>query len=148
MAKKEIKEGEKPKSNAGRKKAVIDWNIVDDLLMAGCDGTEIAAHLVIAPLTLYRHCEEIYKVNFDVYKQEKKAAGDAILKAIQYQVAIQDKDKTMLVWLGKQRLGQTDKKQTEISGPNGTAIQTETKYDLKNLSIEELELLKKLKSGE
>jgi hypothetical protein len=100
-------------SKAGRKPATIDWKLVDNLLKAGCAGTEIAAHIGVHPDTLYNHCKADHKTDFSAYSQEKKAAGDAILKVTQYQVAINDKDKTMLVWLGKQRLGQTDKREID-----------------------------------
>jgi len=46
-------------------------------------------------------------VGFTQYKQEKLAKGDSLLKAVQYKIAVKG-DKTMLVWLGKQRLKQSE----------------------------------------
>ena len=91
-----------------RPKVDIDWKRVNELLEADCEGTEIAAHLGIVPETLYRRCEADNKISFSKYLQEKKASGNSILKEKQFTIA-KDGDKTMLIWLGKQRLGQSEK---------------------------------------
>jgi hypothetical protein len=86
----------------------IDWELVDRLLEAGCLGTEIAANFDMHPSTFYERVTEQYKMSFTQYSSEKKSKGDSILRAVQYQVAVKDKDKTMLIWLGKQRIGQKE----------------------------------------
>lgn len=97
----------------GRPKSKIDWNKVDNYLKAHCTGTEVAAVLGVCPDTLYRACESKFKVTFAVYSQQKKENGNAILRAKQFQSAIEG-DKTMQIWLGKQHLGQREKQSTEI----------------------------------
>jgi len=99
-----------------RPKAVIDWNKVDKYLQAQCDGVGIAGLLGIDVQTLYRRCNEDNKVGFAEYSAIKKAEGVELLKAKQYQVAMEG-DKTMLVWLGKQYAGQSDKSENRITGP-------------------------------
>ena len=101
---------------AGRPKSVIDWAEVDNLLKAQCTGTEIAGHLGIHPNTLYQACEELYKCNFSEYSQQKKESGKAMLRAMQFQTAMEG-DKSLLIWLGKQLLDQSDKK--ELTGKGG-----------------------------
>jgi len=96
-----------------RPKTDIDWKTVDKLLEADCEGTEIAAYLGIVPNTLYRRCETDHKVIFSKYLQEKKAKGNSLLKVKQFDKAMSG-DRTMLVWLGKQRLSQSDKTQQSI----------------------------------
>jgi len=91
-----------------RPKANIDWKIVDSLLEASCEGTEIAAYLGIDNDTLYKRCKLDNKMGFSEYLQQKKAKGDTLLKTKQFKVAM-DGDKAMLIWLGKQRLNQRDK---------------------------------------
>lgn len=91
-----------------RPKANIDWNKVDRMLEAGCDGTEVAATIGIHPDTLYRACERENKIGFADYLATKRASGDRLLKVKQFEIAMTG-DKTMLVWLGKQRLGQSEK---------------------------------------
>ena len=58
----------------------------------------------IADETLRRHYGELI--------QKKRAEGKAKLGAAQYKAALAG-DHTMLIWLGKQRLEQTDKAQIE-----------------------------------
>ena len=91
-----------------RPKIDIDWERVDELLEADCEGTEIAAHLGIVPDTLYKRCQEDNKLRFSDYLQQKKASGNSILKEAQFKLA-KEGDKVMLIWLGKQRLGQAEK---------------------------------------
>jgi len=111
----------------GRPKANIDWNKVDDFLQAQCDGVGIAGILGIHPNTLYEACKEKYNLSFSEYSAQKKAEGVELLKAKQYQVAMEG-DKTMLVWLGKQYAGQRDKIDNEHQG----AIQINVKYEERN----------------
>jgi hypothetical protein len=98
----------------GRKKANIDWGKVDQMLMAGCNGVEVAASIGIHPDTLYLRCEEDNNMGFSQYSAAKKASGDRLLKMKQFDLAVKG-DRTMLVWLGKQRLGQSDKKTSDIT---------------------------------
>ncbi|MDH4127146.1 MAG: hypothetical protein OEV44_00220 [Spirochaetota bacterium] len=91
-----------------RPKANIDWKIVDQLLEASCEGTEIAAYIGIDNDTLYKRCKTDNKMCFSEYLQQKKAKGDSMLKTKQFKIAMEG-DKAMLIWLGKQRLGQKDR---------------------------------------
>lgn len=86
----------------------IDWDKVDELLEAGCQGTEIAAYIGMHPNTFYDRCKLEKKIGFTEYSQEKIAKGNTILRKTQFNVATKDKNIVMLVWLGKQRLGQKE----------------------------------------
>lgn len=98
----------------GRSKATIDWKVVDNLLKAQCDGTEIAAMLGLKCAdTLYRHVKDTFKMDFVAYSQQKRAEGRTLLKVAQFDKALTEKDKTMQIWLGKQYLGQKDKTENE-----------------------------------
>ena len=113
-------EPEVEKRGVGRPAAKIDWDLVDKLLEADLLGTEIASHLGVAAITLYRHCEEEKKVNFDAYRREKVAKGDGKIKIAQYALAL-EKDRGMLIWLGKNRLKQKDVWSSDVV-PNDTAL--------------------------
>lgn len=91
----------------------IDWDIVDSLIEAGCDGVHVAAYFGIHPDTLYNRCKEDKQTDFSAYKAEKRAKGDLKLFVAQFDSAIKDKDRGMLIWLGKQRLNQSDKMQND-----------------------------------
>lgn len=95
----------------------IDFDLVDELLMAGCDGTQIAAVLGCHEDTLYIRVQDVKKMAFSAYKAQKRAKGDAALLKAQYESAVVDKDRGMQIWLGKNRLGQTDKTQNTIELP-------------------------------
>lgn len=95
-----------------RPKTKIDWSRVDDMLEKQCEGTEIAGALGIHPDTFYERVKEKHKVGFSEYKQQKRESGKSLLRKKQFEVALEG-NTTMLVWLGKQYLQQTDKVQTE-----------------------------------
>jgi hypothetical protein len=105
-----MKEPKKKKSNAGRKKVEIDWKKVDRSLIAGSNGVQVAAMLGVHPDTLYNKCKEVKKMDFSAYQQQKRQEGNDILLGLQYELAKKG-DRGMLIWLGKNRLDQSDKKE-------------------------------------
>ncbi len=86
----------------GRPKKEIDYKIVEELSNIQCTQEEIASVLNISVRTLQRDEEfcRIYKNGMD--------NGKMSLRRMQWAAANQG-NTTMLVWLGKQYLGQTDK---------------------------------------
>lgn len=97
----------------GRPPSEIDWKKVEEMLIAGCMGTGIAAYLGISAQTLYDRCLIEKGILFSQFSQEKKEKGDEILRAHQYAKALglTDKgDNTLLIWLGKTRLKQSEEK--------------------------------------
>jgi len=95
---------------AHRPQIPIDWKVVDRCLQSACNGVEIAGLLGCHPDTLYERCLKEKGTTFTAYAAEKRSNGDALLKLEQMALALTGKggDKTMLVWLGKQRLGQRE----------------------------------------
>ena len=100
----------------------IDWDFVGEYLMAGCSGVEVAAQLGIHENTLYQRCKSDLGIEFVAYKQEKQASGESLLRKVQFDAAIKDKDRAMLIWLGKQRLGQKEKGEQDIKVDGGINI--------------------------
>jgi transposase len=96
-----------PANPPGRPEKPIDWERVDRLLVCGCSGPEIAASLGIHHDTLYNRLAAKYGKGFTEYSQEKKQSGDSILREKQFEKAT-EKDNTMMIWLGKQRLKQKE----------------------------------------
>jgi len=97
----------------GRPKAKIDWDIVDEYLRAHCEGTGIASVLGIAADTLYLACKKKYNMTFSAYSAIKKSEGVELIRKKQYELAIKG-NSSMLVWLGKQYLGQKEKREVEL----------------------------------
>lgn len=106
-------------TQTGRTPAVIDWDTVGKLLEAGCSGESIATQFGVHRTTLYNRCKKDTGLTFSTFSQQKKQLGDNLLRAKQYQTAMSG-NVTMLIWLGKQRLGQADK--NELTGKDGERI--------------------------
>lgn len=105
----------KKKRPANRPYIEIEWDTVDKWLEAGCSGTEIAAKLGFCSRTLYDHCIGEKKMTFSEYAATKRAKGDGQLKVKQYAEAMKG-DRGMLIWLGKQRLGQKENHDVNLNG--------------------------------
>jgi AraC-like DNA-binding protein len=89
----------------------IDWQVVEELLTAGCNGTEVASHFGMHQDTFYRRVQQEFNIGFTEYAANKRANGEALLKKVQFEKACglsKKGDNTMLIWLGKQRLGQKE----------------------------------------
>jgi hypothetical protein len=96
----------------------IDWEKADELLISGCLGTEVAAFFGMHPDTFYKRVEKKYNVGFSAYMQQKRSSGEALLRAQQFAKALgisKKGDNMMLIWLGKNRLGQSDHQEKEES---------------------------------
>ena len=111
-------------SRTGRTPAVIDWDTVGKLLEADCKTVDIARQLGISEDTLTRRCKRDLDVPFAVFSQQKKMLGDNLLRAKQYQTAMSG-NVTMQIWLGKQRLGQTDKMEHQGQGGGPVLLRVE-----------------------
>lgn len=123
----------------------VDWKKVDELLIARCLGTEIAGYFGMCADTLYKRVEREKGMTFSAYLQQNRSKGEAILRAHQYAKALglTDKgDNTLLIWLGKNRLNQSDSPEqiaaTEKAADNMsllmqsiTNLQAQRKNDLK-----------------
>lgn len=104
----------------------INWHSVDEYLEAGCTGTEISSMLGICSDTLYLRCQKEKEMGFSAYAQQKRAAGDAILRKSQYDEAIGG-DRALLIWLGKQRLAQKDNPDQDSNAATAKALLQEIK---------------------
>ena len=103
----------------------IDWEKLDDLLISGCMGTEIAGHFGISHQALYVKVKKEKKMSFHDYSASKKAKGDSILRDHQFCKAIGATDKgdnTLLIWLGKTRLGQREMDFAPSVAPNQSEL--------------------------
>ena len=92
----------------GRPKIEVNFAEVDKLCQIQCTGEEIASFFGISYDTLERRCKEQFKVSLAEYIKEKSAKGKSSLRRLQWKAAMNG-NVTMLIWLGKQYLGQADK---------------------------------------
>ena len=102
----------------------MDVKLFESLCSIQCTKDEICAVLDIDEKTLTRLCKKHYSKSFsDVFKQKRKL-GKSSLRRSQWKVA-QDGNPTMLVWLGKQYLGQSDKNDVKSDVSNKIIIEFE-----------------------
>lgn len=125
-----------------RKKISIDWDRVEKMAMAGANGVQIAAALGIHYNTLDKRSKEDLKCDFSEYLTTKREKGNELLLRKQYDIAMSG-DKTMLVWLGKQRLEQKEHQHTHHGHIDFNHI-TEQISDSERLTDAELKLALKL----
>lgn len=107
------------KAKPGPKKLPIDWETVKRQCAAGASGQSIAHELGIAGDTLYIRCQEDNGLDFSEFKRLHMSRGNDLLAMKQFELAMKG-DKALLIWLGKNRLGQRDRQ--EFVNPAGEAI--------------------------
>lgn len=105
----------------GRPLIPIDWKKLDQYLQAQCEGASIARIMGVHPETLYDRVvaefgQKLGISNFSEYRALKRAEGLELIRLKQFDAAMAG-DKTMLIWLGKQLLGQKDQVETTLHVP-------------------------------
>lgn len=113
----------------GRPRIEIDWKLVSNLLRIQCTGEEIAGAVGCSYDTLERACKREQEMSFAEYSEQKRAEGRASLRRNQWKAA-EAGNPTMLVWLGKQMLGQTDVMRTDHTSSDGTMAPKPTVIEL------------------
>jgi hypothetical protein len=104
-----------------------EWSIVENACKIQCTGEEIASLLEIDYDTMNTRIKERFDVGFSDYIKRFSLSGKTSLRRLQWKAA-EGGNSTMLIWLGKQYLDQSDKQQV-------TADVTTT--SLPNVSIDE-----------
>lgn len=107
-----------------RPRKEIDWQDAEKLCVLQCTGEEIAQFIGVSTDTLSRRCTEVHGVSFAEWIGQKREVGRVSLRRAQWKTAVEKNNPTMLIWLGKQYLGQSDKNSHQVSGPDGKPIET------------------------
>ncbi len=84
----------------------IDWEYVGKLFEAGCSINEACQYLNLNPTIVYKRCEAELNTTLTEYRETKIGRGNSLLRLKQFQMAMGG-NITMLIWLGRTRLGQT-----------------------------------------
>lgn len=127
---------EKNPNGAGRDYHKIDWQKVNQALISGSTGTRIAQALGIHYDTLYKAVEREYGMKFTEYTASLRSKGEMLIEMAQFDEAVRKRDRGMLIWLGKQRLGQRDYKDLSF-GDKGMPTITVVNYADKQTDEEE-----------
>jgi hypothetical protein len=94
-------------SKMGRPRLEIDYEILKKLCVLQCTLEEIAGWFEVSPDTIERRIKEQYGVTFAEYYAKASMRGKIHIRRKQMQVA-KSGNVTMLIWLGKQYLGQKE----------------------------------------
>jgi hypothetical protein len=108
----------------GRPPTVIDWSIFDALCQVQCTKQEIAAYFRCSEDAVERAVRREKRTTFSAYYNQHAGIGKMSLRRKQFQMALNG-NVTMLIWLGKQTLGQADqsKVKQEVTGAEGGALE-------------------------
>ena len=97
------------KKSVGRpKKYNIRTDKLEQLASFGCTNTEIASFFGCSP--------DLLEKNYSEFLTKGRDKGKIRLRQLQFKAA-EKGNVTMLIWLGKQVLGQTDKQEVELIKP-------------------------------
>ena len=102
------KKGTVAPAKRGRPPKDIDWLAVERMCKIQCTEAEIAAIIEVHIDTLYEKCKAQHGVIFPEFFKKHSEDGKMSLRRAQYKKAVVDGHPTMLVWMGKQILGQRD----------------------------------------
>ena len=110
------------KNKGGRPRKELtedDWNKLIAMIRIQCTQDEICGIFGMTAETLNTRIQERGEESFSTLFKKHSDEGRASLRRAQWKAATEDHNPTMLVWMGKQMLGQQDKLHTEHSGSIG-----------------------------
>jgi hypothetical protein len=102
-----------PRPGAGRPAKVIDWEQVGKWVMGGASGIQCAAQIEMNTHVFYERCQKDLGIFWSQFYDDHREKGNRLLHNKQFEMAMKG-DKTMLIWLGKQRLVQSEKVETKM----------------------------------
>lgn len=126
----------------GRPKTLIDYDQAARLAMMGCTLEEIAADAGITKSTILNRLKDDKKLK--TILEVGRARGRVMLRSVGMKKALAG-DNCMLVWKGKQILGERDN--VEFTGAEGGPIRVEHSFkpDYSKLTTEQLKALVEIK---
>lgn len=109
-----------------RPRIEIDKGQFEKLCAIQCTLPEFASYFGCSDDTIERWCKKTYKQGFAEVFKEKRGIGFISLRRTQYAMA--ETNPTMAIWLGKQWLGQTDKKEIAVSNTADDTVKEMDEY--------------------
>lgn len=117
------------KKEVGAPRKEINWEVVDAVLQYKASLIDVADLCDVHPDTLKNRIKEKYDMNFKEYRDKKMSKMRLKLSQKQFEIAMRGNVR-MLIWLGKQYLGQSEKvEQTTEIAVNPTQIELRAKKD-------------------
>ena len=109
-----------PAKKIGRPKKQINQKQFETLCAMQCTQQEICDVVEVTDKVLTAWCKETYGLSFSEVFSQKRNAGKASLRRMQWRLA--EKNPAMAIFLGKNYLQQSDKQEVEHSGELKTTI--------------------------
>lgn len=91
----------------GRPRKEVDWDQVDKMCQIQCTAEEMAHVLGVSEDTLSRRCQETHDITIADYIKQHRSEGKMSLRRWQMEAAKKG-NAALLIWLGKQYLGQRE----------------------------------------
>lgn len=113
----------RPKKNLTPK----EWDSVKYMCMIHCTGEEIAGVLQMDYDTLNRNCKDKYGYGISEYIKRNQSNGKMSLRRAQWKLA-ENGNASMLIWLGKQWLGQKDQQEIVMSKDDDSVREMEAYF--------------------
>jgi DNA-binding CsgD family transcriptional regulator len=105
----------------GRRRLAIDERIVEAMASIGGTDAEIADFLGCDPGTIRNRCADVLA--------KARASMRTRLRRAQFRAALGG-NPALLIWLGKQMLGQSDKIEHEVAAPGGGPVEIIVKHSV------------------
>ena len=122
------------KRGAGRPKTEINKEQFEKLCAICCTEIEIAEWFACSVDTVNNWCKKTYKMNFSEVYKIKSVAGKISLRRLQFKAA-ENGNTSMLIFLGKQILGQRDKVDVQSAEPHiNINVKGATAEDIKRMN--------------
>ena len=96
----------------GRPRKPIDWEQIAEMCRIHCTPEEIAGVCRVSRSTLDARCQESHGMSFQQFYADNASDGKMSLRRAQWSSALDDRNVTMMRWLGINQLGQSDKQET------------------------------------
>lgn len=96
-----------------------EWDSVKYMCMIHCTGEEIAGVMQMDYDTLNKNCKEKFKIPISEYIKQHNTRGKMSLRRMQWKAA-EDGNITMMIWLGKQWLGQKENLDMNVTAAEQT----------------------------
>ena len=102
-------------NSVGRPKKELDWKVLDAILQFGATLIDCSEMLSLSDDTIQNRIKKQYGITFSEYRHRKMSKMRVKLLQKQFDVAMSG-NVALLIWLGKQHLGQSDKMDTIENG--------------------------------
>lgn len=100
------------------KDSKIDWEEIKFLLKRQVKKKKIAEHVGVCRKTMYNRCKKEFGMSWQEFGQKYKGIGLNDLRLKQFEMALDKENITMLIFLGKNYLNQSDRVKQDINEHN------------------------------